>query len=222
MTPMSPRSPRASAPYPSRRAVASVGVAALFVLAASGCTVGPRNFENENDRLRREVVQLEERVEELSGQLERRLGEIQHLRAKVDMPSDVETPMLSDVELGRYTGAVDQDGDGRNDAVVAYVRTLDQKGRFLPVAAEATLAAAVIDVEGETPDVRVFQRQRFDTEAFGEAFRTGLTGTHYTLRLALPEQGELPEEVTLRVAVSPVTSETTFTDQKAVRLRSGE
>ena len=218
MTPMSPR----SACTLSRGLRVAAAAAAAGLLAVSGCTLGPRNFENENDRLRREVMQLEEQVEELSAQLKRRLGEIQHLRAKLDVPPDVETPMLSDVELGRYTGAVDDDGDGRDDALVAYVRTLDQKGRFLPVSAEAALAAAVIDVEGETPDVWVFQRQRFDTEAFDRAFRTGLTGTHYTLRLALPEQGELPEEVTLRVVVSPVTSEATFTDQKAVRLRSGE
>lgn len=207
----------------SRGAVAVVAaVAAAVSLAVAGCTVGPRNFENENDRLREQVMTLEEQVEELSEQLERRLGEIQHLRVRLDVPADADVPVLADVELGRYTGAVDEDGDGRDDAVVAYVRTLDQDGRFLPVAAEATLAAAVIDVEGDDADVRVFQRQRFDRDAFDDAFRTGLTGTHYTLRLTLPEEGELPDEVTLRIQVSPVTTTASFTDQKAIRLQSGD
>lgn len=194
------------------------------VMTLTGCTVGPRNFENTNDRLRREVMQLEERVEALNKQLELRLGEIRHLRARLDLPDDVDTPTLADVELGRYTGAVDEDDDGRDDALVAYVRTLDQEGRFLPVAAEATLAAAVINVNGDNgdPDVRVLERRRFDSRAFEDAFRTGLTGTHYTLRLPLPDDGEMPEEVTLRVEVSPVTTEATYADQKALRLQSND
>ena len=114
--------------------------------------------------------------------------------------------MLADVELGRYTGRVDEDDDGRDDALVAYVRTLDQKGRFLPVAAEATLAAAVIDVESETaPTCGSSSGGASTPRPSTDAFRTGLTGTHYTLRLPLARRGELPAEVTLRVGSPPST-----------------
>ena len=212
------REPRSRA----ARRFAAAAATAWLGLTLAGCFGGPKNFENENDRLRAEVLELEREVDRLSDALDRRLGEIKSLRAKLDVPEGVDPPILSRVALGRYTAPVDEDDDGRDDAIVAYLRTLDQHGRFLPVAAEATLAIAVIDADDD--QAAILARRAFDREALDEAYRTGLTGTHYTLRLPLPAAGEadLPEEVTLRVEVRPAEFDTEFTAQRPMRLQTGD
>lgn len=197
---------------------------ALFVAAMlSGCGFGgPKNFENENDRLRAENLELRRQVQRLDEALALRLGEVRSLRAKLDgqraAPPGVETPILSAIRLDRHSGPIDEDGDGRPDAVVAYVRTLDQRGRFLPVAAEVALALAEIDADADA--VAVIARRRVTFEQFDDAFRSGLTGTHHTLRLPLPPDSaaDLPEQATLRVELSPADSDAEFTAQRVVRL----
>lgn len=220
--------PRGGPPRRVQRARMRTAAALCLLALLTGCGFGgPRNFENENDRLRAENLELQRQVETLETRLDHRLGEVKSLRheladrRRVPIDAEVEVPRLASVKLGRYSGPIDDDDDGRDDAVVAYVRTLDQKGRFLPVAAEASLAVVVIDADEAVVDV--LATADFDFEAFDAAFRSGLTGTHHTLRVPLPGSAArpLPEEVTLRVELSPAGSDAEFTAQRAYRVKTG-
>ncbi|GAB4194228.1 MAG: hypothetical protein Kow00105_08410 [Phycisphaeraceae bacterium] len=151
----------------------------------TGC--GPKNFVNENDRLREENLKLARQVEELNKQLELRLGEIESLRAEAAREraiKEADPPILSGLEFSRYTAALDTDGDGRDDLVRIYLTPLDQKGRLLPVAGRLKLQAVAIP--DDAPPALLASRT-YEPDEFDAAYRANFTGYHYTVELPLPE-----------------------------------
>jgi len=162
---------------------------ALFLAAACllpACSRGPRNFTNENDRLRAQNLELERSVAQLEDALARREGELDALRQQQEdarpLPG-VTPPTLAQLKLDRYSGPVDTDEDGVDDLVRVYVKPLDQDGRVIPVVGVATLTLVAITDDAEPVQLA---QQRFDADAVRGAYRSGLAGTHYTLELALP------------------------------------
>lgn len=185
---------------------------AAMLLGLAGCQVGPRNFENENDRLRAENLQLQRQVRELQQQLDLRLGELEALRqqeaaaATQPMPG-AEPPVLSKIALGRYSGAVDTDNDGRDDLIRLYLQAQDQRGRSLPVAGKVLVQAVAIP-DQEPPEV--IAQRLYEPAELDAAWRSGFTGQHYTLELPLPDA--LPE------GVSGLTVKITFTQANTGRM----
>jgi len=182
-----------SRPRRRRRALAWLALPTLLAVSlTTGC--GPRNFLNENDKLRAERLELQRQLEQLNTQVENLMAEKAALRQRFETAPaplpDAEAPTLSRVRFGRYSGPVDDDGDGRDDRVRVYLQTLDQHGRMMPAAGRATLQAVVIP--DEKPPYVLAQRA-FDPPEFEDAFRSGFTGTHYTLELPLPEG--VPDDV---------------------------
>lgn len=202
---------------------AALGTVLLCAGVLAGCQIGPRNFLNENDRLREENLKLSREVEELQAQLDLRLGEIATLRQQSQVAATqpalqgAQPPVLAKLALDRLSGPVDTDGDGQNDLIRIYLTPLDQQGRLLPVAGAAHLQAVAIPAEGE-PFV-VADRQ-YDAKAFDDAWRSNFTGSHYTLELSLPnplpqEVGELTVKITLTEAAGA-----TLSTQKAFKVDS--
>src|SRR5690606_12922015 len=124
-----------------RAALARAGALAVAALLLVGCAHG--GFENENDRLRAVNLRLQRELDRVQQQLDLRTDELAAVRQQLETePMPVEgarPPQLSRIELDRYSGAVDVDGDGRDDVVRAYVRPLDGQGRFLPVSGKAVV-----------------------------------------------------------------------------------
>ncbi|MFW6060151.1 MAG: hypothetical protein ACODAQ_08210 [Phycisphaeraceae bacterium] len=215
---------------PNPRAVRRVARAAALLLSVSallvvvvGCRIGePRNFSNENDRLRRANLELQREVEQLQDQLQQRLAQIETLqqRAEAETPAPMpgaETPMLSDLAFGRYSGGLDPDDDGVDEQLRLYLKPLDQKGRVLPVAGRARVQAIAIPAEGEP---QVIAERTYEPPAFDDAWRSTFTGRHYTLELDLPD--DLPadlNEITARVTFTQADTGADFTAQKAFRIR---
>jgi hypothetical protein len=174
-----------------------VGVCASVVFL-SGC--GARNFENINDELRAERMQLQREVNRLQQQLQLREDELRAARAQMDQSPAIEgaeAPRLSRITADRLSGAIDRNGDGSDDAVRLYLRTLDGRGRFMPTSGRAIVQIVAIR-PGEAP--RVLAEQTFDPATFDAAYRSGFTGTHYSLEVPLPD--DLPSgrhEATARV-----------------------
>jgi hypothetical protein len=202
---------------PIIRLTLTLGALALMVVLG-GC--GPRNYLNENDKLRRQNLTLKREVDQLKQKLERRSGQIQVLQKRVAGPAQtqplLDAPMLSQIELGQYSGPIDADGDGRDDTLRMYVRTLDQQGRMLPVAAEVNVKIVHIPEKGEPRDLA---GKTYDAKAFDNAYRSAFTGEHYTFEVKLPDP--LPEnvdEVTTKVTLHHLTSDATFSKQAAYRL----
>lgn len=178
---------------------AALLLAAAFVLPA--CSRGPRNFTNENDRLRAENMQLERTVEDLRDTLARRDGELGALRQQQEdaqpLPG-VTPPTLAQLKLDRYSGPVDTDDDGVDDLVRVYLKPLDQDGRVIPIAGKATLTLVKVADGAETS---LMERTEFDAEQVRAAYRTGLTGTHYTLESELGDTWPGPGPSMLTVSL---------------------
>lgn len=197
---------------------AAVAVASVFIMA--GCSSGPRDFTNENDRLRKENLELEQEITKLQTSLDARLGEIQALRSKYETdPSRVpgaEPPVLSRIEFDRYTSAVDTNNDGRDDTIRVYLDTFDQNNRFLPISGRAVLQAAVIR-EGQEPYLIV--NNTYDAKQVTDAYRSGMLGTHYSFESPLPSDLAADvDEVTVKMTVTDGATGATFTTQQALRL----
>lgn len=171
--------------FGSSRAARSITIVLLAAVCLTGC--GPKNFVNENDKLRAENLKLKQQVEELNEQMELRLGEIQTLRAKSQGEraiKDADPPVLAKIEFSRYSGAIDTDSDGRDDVVRVYLRPLDHQGRMLPVAGSVKFQAAAL--QDDAPPALLATRT-YEPADFDAAYRDNFTGHHYTLELKLPD-----------------------------------
>jgi len=161
-------------------------VLAVALMSLPACSRGPRNFENENDRLRAENLELQRSVDALEQTLARRDAELATLREQVDGArplAGVAAPALTTIELGRYSGPVDTDADGRDDVMRLYLKTQDQHGRTLPVEGVAEVKLVLLGDAEQEPASLV--GRAYEAEALRERYRSGFTGTHYTFELPL-------------------------------------
>ena len=194
---------------------------ACAALLALGCRTG--SFENENDDLRRRNMELAEQVAELQDRIELRENEIdaleQQLHDGTKPMEGVASPRLVAVRLGRYSGPLDTDGDGVDDQVRVYVQTLDQQSRFMPVAGRASLQIAHVQPEQEP---KLIAERVYESADLDAAYRTGLTGTHYTLETPLPQP--LPAgvgQITVTVFVTSADTGATLSDTQTFNMGTG-
>ena len=122
-------------------------VSAVSVMVGAGCSVrvGGRDALIANRELREENLELTRKNEELSGTVSGLKGRIKTYEAALaENPNPSYqaaakgAPVLAGVELDRYSGPVDTDGDDRDDVIRLYVKPMDQQGTLLrwPIAAD--------------------------------------------------------------------------------------
>ncbi len=206
--------------------LAALGLACGFALAAIGCksariggTAGP---DKVIDELRQENAQLQRDVERLNRQIEVRLAELEALRADKGVPAPdaggAAVPRLHEVRIAGFSGAVDSDGDGRDDLIRLYVVTRDQHGRTLPIEGRAVVQAVHLAPER---DPAVVASRTFEPDEFRAQYRSGFAGTHYTLELQLPtSEPPSPVELTIHVTVTDAATGIALTDQKPIRIKA--
>lgn len=182
-------------------------LAAAMLMAAAGCgqpriggTQAPDEVINE---LRDENQALKDEVAKLQRNIELRLAEIdtlnQQQQSTGQLPGTTAVRMET-LTLDRLTGLVDNDGDGVMDVVRAYVQPRDGQDRFLPVSAVAMMQLVVLEPGSEPV---VLAEGSWDAKAWNDAYRSGFTGSHYTLELALNEKAQAAAgELTLLVTVT--------------------
>lgn len=169
--------------------------AAAMVAVLGGC--GSRGANVDVAAMRSRIAELEQRV----GELERRNMELIGALARGDdedgePPAEVRanTPHVAEVSIGRRSHGRDHTGDGRADELVIYLRPKDGRGRFVQMVGAVTVSASaapqVDDDETAEPDTaaeagRVIGRRALGPTALRDAYRSGLTGTHYTVTLPL-------------------------------------
>ena len=181
--------------------------AAVMALLAPGCRVQPRNFQNANDKLRKENLALRQQVTVLQNQISEHQAKSDALRHQLEAVQQTDEvtrallPKVTQIDIGRFSGWIDTDGDGRVDTLRLYVRLLDQRGRFLVSVGRATVQTVSI-LSGQPPRVPI--EVSFPPKAFDGFYRSGPTGSHYTLEVPVP--GLIPEGVT------ETTVKITFTD----------
>ena len=178
---------------------------------------GPKNYTNENDKLRAERMSLQQQIDELQDKLAQREGELRATRDQLNDPlppvDGVDPPRLAGIVLGLYSGPIDLDGDTVYDALRVYVRPVDQHSRQITATGTARVRLITAPAEGEP---KTILDQAYDPEAFHAAYRSGVTGTHYTLKADLPE--DRPTNATLHVSLTDATTGRVFKAQKEVTL----
>lgn len=190
-----------------------------------GCSAGPRNFENENDRLRKENLELRSRVDELELRVQQRIQQLQAMEQKTAATRPAlqgvnlrDLPQAVSASFDRYTGPIDTNADLVDDTLRVYVKVTDQQGRFIPVTAQATLQAVAIQ-PGNPPAVLV--DKTFTPAQVDASYRTGFTGTHYTFEAPLPTN--LPAElkqITVKLTLLDASSGAKLECEQAMPIRT--
>lgn len=167
--------------------------------------------------LRREKAQLIREVEDLERKLELRVAQIDALEQQSEAASAhdpggprEDLPMVVAIDFGRYSGPVDTDDDGQDDLIRIFVHTLDQEGRFLPVAGYADVQA--VAMEPDRPPVVVSRRQ-INSAALNDAYRSSFMGTHYRIELTLPNE-VAGRQVTVKVSITDARSGATVSGEQ--------
>lgn len=185
-------------------------------VAMPACT---KDFSTPDDNLLRRNQALVDRVRDLEQRIDEQVLRSEALEKQIaGGDAAVQPPKLAAVKLGRYTGSLDLDGDGRDDVIRIYLRTLDEQGRFLPVKAAAVVK--VVQIAADADPVTIVERH-YDHETFDQAYRTGLTGTHYTLELKLPDETADVPQAEVAVFVTDQTNGGTFSQTKMLAIRRG-
>lgn len=193
-------------------------------LAVVGCEVGEPTFltreddiRAENLRLRRQTSRYEDQVQLLLAQIRSLEQRIETRSKLVDVPAS-ELPRVTAIKFDRYTGVADSDGDGVGDTLRIYLLTLDQKGRFMPAIGRVAVQAVALRPE-QMP--LIVAQQTIEPADFDKAYRTGLTGSHYTLEAHLSEL--LPQgvdRVTVTASFADADTGTTLTYEQVVPVHS--
>ena len=149
------------------------------ILMLFGC--GTRNFRNENDQLRARVLDLQQQVESLTSRTSELESALAAATASPDQISEAiraNLPYVAEISLSRLSFARDDDGDGQVDAVVLYVQPEDGLGRFTQMTGLVSAHVAILPAGA---DAITLGRIELDPGALRQAYRSSVTGTHYTI-----------------------------------------
>lgn len=198
-----------------------------LVASVAGCGGKPKNFENDNDALRRRVAELEgERDAALARatEAESKLTEaVRSADTLLEGQALEALPRCAGVAIDRFSGLADADGDGRLDSVDIYVKPFDGRQRFVQVPGRLTVEATALPPSPPTetpkkgkpapapvaaPAPVVVGPKTLTPVELREAYRSSLLGTHYLVTMALPDGATLAEgsSVVIRVELlDPIT-----------------
>jgi hypothetical protein len=164
-----------------------------LLLVAPGCGSSGKRASVENDRLRADNLQLQREIEQLHGTVKAKADQLQALESSTTPPADpgAQIPQVTFVKFGRYCTAIDENGDEHDDLIRLYVITLDQ-----------------------SKPVKLATRT-FDAKAFDAAYRSNITGIHYTLDIPLPKGDAIKDvtQVTVSLLLTDLQHGTTFNEQ---------
>lgn len=189
-----------------------LAVPLIAVALLAGCKSG--EIATENDALRRQVLELQKENEQLKRREQELMQELREEAARPDsLPPEVResTPHVADVSIGRLSHARDRDDDGVPDVILLYVNPADGYGRFEQMV--GTLSAHAI-MTPPNADAITVGRVTLDPRMLREAYRSGVTGTHYTI--------ELPVEVTDQQANEAVLVRVRYEDGRTGAVHTAE
>lgn len=208
-----PKQP-ASSRSPRLTAVGFCLLLMLFALTAAACA-SPRELGRQNDELRKQNLQLNRQLELLQASITLRESELRAMREQIngEPPADIDPPRIAGIVIGRYSGGIDLDGDARPDELRIYLRPVDPQGRFMSAAGSARVR--LIHTPPDSDPVTLLD-VAYAPPAFDASYRSGFTGTHYTLTAKLPD--DLPDEALLQVSFNEAGRGLTFTAQRLLPL----
>ncbi len=202
------RNPRPTGPRPWAL-LCAVGLLGLSTLP--GCRAKAKNFDNENDTLRRQVMDLRAQNERLQGEvgeLRAKLWEQTRLREAATGPAaDVVAamPRCASLEIGARSGWT-RDGAG----IEVLVETLDARRRFVQVAGTLTVDITRLPAAASPDTAGAFQSGAatigtvtLTPADLREAYRSTFMGTHYSVVVPIaPEAKAAAGTIVLRAALN--------------------
>ena len=162
---------------------ARLAPAALVVLTlwVGGCTIGGSSTVSaQNDTLRRTVAEQQRQIESLAAardELQARLA-AKAVDAGADPEVAAATPAVSVLEIDSLSTLLPLDHKGPATGLRVHVRTLDGRRRF-------TQAVGVMTVELKDGAGAALATSRVGPAALRDAYRSSVTGTHYTIETSL-------------------------------------
>ncbi len=195
----------------SRSLAVRLTTAVIMISLLNACGGSSNRISKENDKLRRNNLQLDREVQKLR----------QIVKEQADQLASSDGPLVGAIAhriaLDRYSGGIDTNNDGHDDLIRLYVRTFDAQDRFVPTTGLATVQVASLTAESS---VKLVAQKQYNSSQWNKAYRSGLTGTHYTLEIALPAEvvGAL-EQVTVKVQWTDLAGKNALSTQQAVRLQ---
>ena len=155
----------------------------LAMISFSGC--GSSLTSGEADELRRKVLDLEKinqqmslRTSELEAELKQQSAEFGPLSLEIRE----NTPRVANLSIGRLSHARDNDDDGRSETLLIYVDPEDGFGRFVQLVGTLTVHAAILPAD---TDALTIGRFTLKPGPLRNAYRSGFSGTHYTIELPI-------------------------------------
>ena len=197
-----------------------LGIVSLtMVLWLVGCAPTTNNVGVENDRLRKSNLLLTRKVEQLERDINARVNQVSSLEKKLGREPKTENGELLEVTsigFGRYSGALDTNKDSRDDLLRIYLHTLDQHGRFMLASGKAHLLVAHL-AEGQPP--QIIAEKTFAGKTLDATYRSGITGTHYTLEASLPKEPASLGHLAIRITFTDAATGSALTCEKSFPVR---
>ena len=156
---------------------------ALAMISLSGC--GSSLTSDEADALRRKVLDLEKMNLQMSLRTTELEAELKRQSAGLDsLPLEIRenTPRVARLTIGRLSHARDDDDDGRSETLLIYVDPEDGFGRFVQLVGTLTVHAAILPAD---TDALTIGRFTLKPGPLRDAYRSGFSGTHYTIEFPI-------------------------------------
>src|SRR5215831_15906876 len=119
-----------------------------LLLLLTACRVGGvRSVEEENERLRKELADRDQKQQELEGQiaeLKVKLSEANRSEKPLAQEALDALPRVTNIEISSLSGFEPTDGSVPATGVVVWFETRDGRGRFVQAVGTATVEAFVL------------------------------------------------------------------------------
>ncbi len=172
--------------------VLAFGVLLCAMGVGASCRSGPKDFDNENDELRRRLTEAEGRIATLEAErneLAAKVGELSKTfeGAGGDPAADVvaSLPRCAGLTIGRLSGPVDSNDDGYWDRVDIYIRPFDGRQRFVQIAGRMTASATLVPPPGSAEAPVTLGTAVLHPIDLRESYRSSPLGTHYTVEIPI-------------------------------------
>jgi hypothetical protein len=184
-----PQESKTPVPSSTRLLLPALASAAL-TLPASSLLGGHKNFENENDTLRRRVLELEQQVQLAQAGKSEALAKISELEKARQAPLPPEVlealPRVAGIEIDRLSGPIDKDGTPGPDAITVAVSTYDGRRRFVQAVGTLTIEASLLPAQIGSAPIPL-GTLTLGPKDLREAYRYDLTGIYYSATLPLAQ-----------------------------------
>jgi len=197
--------------------------AVVAMLSTTGCSSARVMMPTDNDGLRREVQALREQVSALEAQraeLQQQLAAATTPIAEVgtlDAQVAEATPRLVSLVVegaSHFRAGGSASGTSTCEAVI-YIKPTDGRGRFMQIVGRARASAFQLHADGRVASLGAAEWGPIEVR---DAWRDGIFGAHYTLRLPLAAEGWTcaAGTVTVRVEFASQPDGRTYASQREI------